>query len=336
MRLQKTGSKTTVELIRRMLCPVKDSYFQIWGGAGAGCNGTAWGERVRGSYSTTCFLWHHCDYDTLRTLASEAAPTRRLRFFTQLREPVSRAMSEYRHVVGRSENPWKPDPEYLPVLAYPNGTKFDAGSAEDFLAFARHPANAPGMRSRQTRMLADRSGCPRPPPMTTANVATAFMTSTAVEMVAASYEDYEECLLASALGILETMPILLLERFAESLFVLSRAMGTVPPLEFRRYSEGLELEAPPLQLTDAQRAAAAADNAADVRLYVRAQRLVDDRWAAAFGASRRLSRRCHYACAVSLADEAAITARPGAPRPTATCKIPPSCLEQFFPTKVAG
>ena len=157
VRIQKTATKTFLANLRTIHDRIGKPY----------CRNTPWcctsvpeyspGNRVRpcndvlaSFYSThpACrtLTEPHSDYRDI----TEPLTQRGVRFSTifLIRDPVRRVVSEYKHLSGGVNKPRK-NWDYTPV-------DYEPKTWSNFLAYLRDEGNAPGMRNRQTRMVA---GC---------------------------------------------------------------------------------------------------------------------------------------------------------------------------------
>lgn len=154
IRIQKTGTKTFLGNLQAIHAALGRPY----------CSNTPWcctsvpefspGNRVRPcdgvlrdfyASTTRCrtLTEPHSDYaDATRPIDGPFST------ILLLRDPVARVVSEYKHLSGGSDKPRK-NWDYTPADHEPK-------TWQNFLAFLTDERNAPGMRNRQTRMLA---GC---------------------------------------------------------------------------------------------------------------------------------------------------------------------------------
>ena len=154
VRIQKTGTKTFLGNLKAIYAAKGLSYCANMPWCCTSVPDYSPGNRVkpcdqvmtafRGAKKACSTLTEpHSDYADLMGAAADE-----FSLVVLVRDPVARTISEYKHLSGGSNKPRK-NWDYTPA-------DYEPKTWQNFLAYLRDERNAPGMRNRQTRMLA---GC---------------------------------------------------------------------------------------------------------------------------------------------------------------------------------
>lgn len=285
LRIQKTGSKTMVSLLT-------SSWLFAANGSvtkDAGCLHHAWVggnqaecERSRTGFANAlgrqrgCIVEGHCPYSAV-LVASEMvvqASGLRLRFVATLRDPLTRVLSEFRHVCGPSDGAW----DYREVCprACKERVKADEHAADRCATpqaietYVTDRANANGVYNRQARMLAGS---------------------------AAQSELSESDLLESAertLALLDA--VIVLERFPLSLAVASRRFGVSAPNKYYHVNEPKERRFAFSRLAPSTEREIRSRNGADMWLWTTAVRRLEEDAEELFGTVDDAEACSRYDC----------------------------------------
>jgi hypothetical protein len=319
IRIQKTGSKTVYDLFKRSGGFLPGSLLK-------GCKpNTNWvmGPKLtpkhceRGGQlwlskapTNSCFMNHHCGFEPMNVGFSRAvkAGPKPLWYMVQIRNPISRTISEYRsqcHTASLGNGgAWdyviETDAQKLKQLAE------HCQEAGTFLQFMKNPMHAMGMRNRQAKMIGSPGTCGN---------------------------NADECLLASAKKALteDIQSLWIMERFTTSAFVMAKLLGTKPPQKYNYIAEKHEMMEPPA-LSDDDLKEVAAHNAVDMKIYEFGLELLRVRAEALFGGFVE-EQGCSYICKQSKEEfRERIMGLKGdqAKGVGSSCELSQECINRFF------
>ena len=285
LRIQKTGSKTMVALLTSAWLfagngsVTKDAgcLHHAWvGGSQAAC------ERNTAPFTNAlarargCIVEGHCPYSAV-LVATEMvlkSSSLRLRFVATLRDPLTRVLSEFRHVCGPGDGAWDYR-EACPRLCKERVKGTDEHAADRCATpqaietYVTDRANANGVYNRQARMLAG----------------------------SAQSELSESDLLESAertLALLDA--VIILERFPLSLAVMSRRFGVSAPDKYYHVNEPKEKRFAFSRLAPSTEREIRTRNGADMWLWTRAVRRLDEDAEELFGTVDYAEACSRYDC----------------------------------------